>query len=158
MSIKFKKIITGDWIYFFYGLIILCIFFVWAASGDSPDNWTPWFQFYRSSDCAKGNHDKLPNSCYLWAGRPNLDPKNLSDALNFFKLTYTSTSSAVIFDKLNQPVSAADWDCVEAGSYNKKAVVEPENKDPRRGYYYDCWPKTPLPLDIDLTTQNPLYK
>lgn len=123
------------------------IFFKIIASylfEESPENWYPYFTFTISQECA------FDNACISMSGnsvgyRSITDPDSFESAFEinqfYFPLKETSKGETLFFR-----IKASDWQCEESGSQALgEKSVEPNREDPRKGFFYVCWPVEELP-------------
>lgn len=132
--------------YFIFGYIAALItlpLFAWIAliilstfdTSSSPNNWSPYFSFYRSYECV-GKYD---GSCLIGNERAWTREDSISKTLNNFKLYY------VEFPDKNK-VDFSKWQCREFTSKKLMAVSELAKK----GGSYECWPNNPIPQELFL--------
>jgi len=136
------------------GLAILIIVLVWVIrSPKYPENWSPWFNFYRSQNCVMLAHNTVTSDCYLLGVRaqnfPDLNNElTMVDVINSFHLTVRNVKNDLGKSNLNPN----DWNC---NFYNTDQTLGLQIYKPHGGDIFDCWPKIPFGQDQELLSSVP---
>lgn len=129
-----------------FGVFILLLW--WDINSTSkPENWAPWFSFYRSKSCVVSARDTVTNNCYLLGSRvKNFSDSNnkltMFDLINSLNLTVKNTTT----DSEESSLNPNDWNCYfydsDHSSGNRSLGLRIYK--PNRGDRFECWPTESL--------------
>lgn len=116
------------------------------SASANPKTWAPWFNFYRSQNCALVHN--ATGKCYLLGTRVRNFPDNnnelrLSNLIHSLNLQVKNTKDGSKESNLNEN----GWHCQ---LFDAERQVDLQIYLPQRGDTFDCWPTTPLTPDQTL--------